>query len=212
MATINPKLLDVLLAAYQPCAGFYHACTSMRWDPASGYVPRGFYGATGSLEEVKLVLVGAEPGDPHSGESHAAEEPSAQFQSAYNYAGQCFHSGTDLYHRNMRLVLEMCWPDETFEQHMRKTWITDSVLCSAQMEGGRVPAIVTRECRSRYLQRQLALFPDAVVVALGNKAYQRLAGYPGIIKAFAVAPPGCNRRDARESWSDVARAVRARAT
>ena len=159
------------------------------------------------------MLVGAEPGDPHKGESHLATgSPRARLESAYAYATECFRSGKDLYHRNMRYILERAWPRETFDEHLRKVWITDAVLCSAAREGGHVPRVVARECRDRYLEAQLALFPTALVVALGRKAQKRLAGYPGVMEASTVAPPGCNIfPGARASWDKVARLVQQRA-
>lgn len=212
MPRLIPALEAVLLPAYAPCMEFAEACRDMCWAPATGHVPRGFCGATSSLSEVQLVLVGAEPGDPHKGENYPAGAPPVdQLQSAYAYAYECFRSGKDLYHQNMRHILELCWPDESFEQHMRKAWITDSVLCSAAVEGGPVPTNVARACRRRYLDTQIALFPRATVVALGRKAHGRLAGQPGVIRAFAVAPPGCNFRKAQESWHAVACVVRSRA-
>jgi hypothetical protein len=108
----------------------------MRWAPDEGHVPRGFCGAGGTLEEVRLVLVVAEPGDPHAGERHGAN-PAAEgrLDSAYAYAYECFKSGKDLFHRNVRLILNLCWPDIDFDEQMRRTWITESVLCSARTEG-----------------------------------------------------------------------------
>jgi len=209
---LTPALETVLLPAYAPCIEFAEACRNMCWAPAAGHVPRGFCGATGSLSEVQLVLVGAEPGDPHKGENHLAGATRVgRLQSAHTYAYENFRSGKDLYHRNMRHILELCWPDESFEQHMRKAWITDSVLCSAAVEGAPVPMNVAHVCRQRYLDAQLALFPRATVVALGHKAYKRLAGPREVIRAFAAAPPGCNFHGARESWHEVARVVRSRA-
>jgi len=51
-----------------------------------------------------------------------------------------------------------------------------------------------------------------VVVALGRKAALRLrnAGVEQFIVAAAAAPPGCNRKEACESWGVVARAVHER--
>ena len=106
--------------------------------------------------------------------------------------------------------MSLCWPDASFEQHMRRVWITDSVLCSAEVEGGSVPRPAAVECRSRYLEAQLNLFPNATVAALGRKACRRLAGRRGVLQAFAVAPPGCNFRGARPSWEAIARSVRER--
>jgi hypothetical protein len=130
--------------------------------------------------------------------------------SAYRHASGCLESGTDLFHRNLRRFLTLCWPGETLEEQLRKTWLTDTVLCSAAREGGSVPTVVKRECRARYLEAQLSMFPGAVIVALGKKAERRLTGIPGVVIAGSVAPPGCNRPEVRKSWVTAARAVRRR--
>lgn len=127
--------------------------------------------------------------------------------SAYVY--RCFRDGQDLFHRNVRLILDWCFPDLPFDEQLRRTWITDSVLCSARVESGDVRKAVWESCRRRYLEAQLALVPGAVVAALGGKAFKRMRGIPGVIKASAAAPPGCNFKGARESWEAIAAAVRA---
>jgi hypothetical protein len=211
VARLHPQLQRVLLPAYAPCLAFAGVCRRMRWAPARGHVPRGFCGASGALKEVQLVLVTAEPGNPHPGEQHLAQgTPAERLASAYRYATECLRSGKDLFHRNLRQFLALCWPHDTFDQHLRKTWLTDAVLCSAAREGGSVPRAVERECRTRYLEAQLALFPGAVIVALGGKAERRLAGIPGVVAARSVAPSGCNRRDAKESWAAAVRVLHER--
>jgi hypothetical protein len=82
------------------------------------------------------------------------------------------------------------------------------VLCSAVTEGGRVPAAVSRECRARYLEAQLRLFPKATVVALRTKAQQRLRRWPNLVSAYSVAPPGCNHRRARKTWNAIPESLR----
>ena len=207
--TLNPELHRLLLPAYRPCRNFSGACREMRWNPPAGHVPRGFCGATGELSEVVLVLVTAEPGDPHDQESHPADTEAA-VRSTFEYAYRCYQNGKDQYHRNIRAILDLCFPDRSFDEHMRRTWMTESVLCSATKEGASVRGPVERACRVGYLDPQLDLFPSAVVAALGGKAAKRLRGR-AFISAFAAAPPGCNFRGARESWEAIARAVRARA-
>lgn len=206
MPILNPRLRQMLLAAYGPCPEFGGACHDMRWNPTAGHVPRGFCGATGELSEVALVLVVAEPGDPHDAEAHPAE-PEAALESTYAYSYRCFRDGKDHYHRNVRAILNLCFPGQTFDEQMRRAWMTESVLCSAPKEGGSVRSVVGKACRSRYLERQLSLFPTAVVAALGSKAQARLKGL-SFIAAAAAAPPGCNFRGARESWEAAAVAVR----
>lgn len=203
---MNPTLESILAPAYTPCAEFSRACKEMRWLPEFGHVPRGFLGAEGALEEVELVLVFAEPGDPHDGEMHEGQ------QTAYSYATTCFASGKDQFHRNVRKILNLCWPHLSFEQQMRKAWLTESVLCSARREGGGVSAAASRACGRRYLLPQLDLFQHALVVALGSKAQNRLIslGYTKFIAAFAAAPPGCNRPEAAASWEQISLQLHAR--
>ncbi len=141
----------------------------------------------------------AEPGDPHLGERHTGLE------SAYEYATLGFGGGKDLFHRNVLKILSMCWPELSFEQQLRKAWLTESVLCSARKEGGSVSVAASRACGRRYLLAQLAEYPSALVVALGKKAQSRLLalGFRSFLPVFAAAPPGCNRREALASWAKI---------
>ncbi len=205
----NSKLLDVLEPAFAPCPGFSNTCAQMTWNPRAGHVPRGFVGAVGALEDVQLVLVFAEPGDPHDRESYPeGASPREILEKACTYAYNAFVSGKDLFHRNVGYILDACWPSLSLEAQLRHVWLTESVLCSASVECGRVPAATTRACRVRYLEAQLELLPNATVAALGGKAKERLRGWPKVKAASSVAPPGCNFRNARRSWNDVISAVR----
>ena len=203
---LNTSISMILAPAYKPCPGFLSSCNEMRWQPGNGHVPRGFTGASGELDEIELILIFAEPGDPHEHETHS------NMNSAYDYATECFKHGKDLFHRNVRFILDKCWPDLNFDQQMRKVWLTDSVLCSAKVECGSVSSSASHECVKRYLIPQLQLLPNALVVALGNKAQNRLkaAGYFNFRSAVAAAPPGCNRRNARTSWEQIATEIKNR--
>jgi len=171
----------------------------MRWNPSQGHVPRGFLGAAGALSEVELVLVFAEPGDPHESETHEG------LTSAYRYATYAFETGKDQFRRNVRTILDSCWPGLSFVDQMKKVWMTESVLCSATKEGGSVSVAAASECGRRYLAKQLELLPHALVVALGSKAQKRLRsiGFTKFLPAFAVAPPWCNFFRAQESWDRI---------
>jgi hypothetical protein len=68
-------------------------------------VPRGFRGASGTLEEIELVLVFAEPGDPHSGETHRG------ISSTYKYSTSTVEIGTDQFHRNVTAVRTLNVPN-----------------------------------------------------------------------------------------------------
>jgi hypothetical protein len=197
-------LRNVLEPAFHPCSSLTSDCSDMRWAPERGHVPRGFHGAYGRPSEVEAIFVFAEPGDPHTGEVHTG------LDSAYAFAGTAFTEGTDLFHRNVRFILDLCWPAESLESQMRKVWLTESVLCAAKIEGGVIPKQSTLACGNRYLRGQLAVFPQAVVVALGNKAQNRLRaiGITNFLSAYAAAPPGCNFTAAIPSWRRVADIIR----
>jgi hypothetical protein len=63
----------------------------MRWNPKAGHVPRGFCGAISTPDDVKLVLITAEPGDPHAEENHEDNRTvNGRFNSATNYVWNCY--------------------------------------------------------------------------------------------------------------------------
>jgi hypothetical protein len=198
------ELLDVLKPAYAPCPHFQGACSGCaKWNPGTGHIPRGFAGALGRLDEVRLVLLVAEPGDPQPDETYTASADSkTMLEACCKYVLAQFAQGRNQFHRNIRSILDGCWPSLSFQEQMRRTWITETYLCSAPEEGGSVPSKAVRAC-SCYLQAQLKLLKNCRIVALGGKAQQRASGFPGIFKAVAVAPPGCNKACARASWDSI---------
>jgi hypothetical protein len=204
------ELRELLLPAYAPCTHFGGACAGVaRWEPEKGHVPRGFFGALGFLDEVELVLVAAEPGDPLSGETHEGTDPADFLDKCAEKVYGMFDPPATLFHRNIRTILDACFPKFDFSQQMRRTWITDAYLCSAPEEGGSVRAASWRTCSRNYLLPQLRLLRDRKIVALGRKAEQRMRGFDGpFLYAGAVAPPGCNRPDVRESWTRIPQYLR----
>jgi hypothetical protein len=203
MTQINTHLARILEPAYRPCTAFSGPCREMRWDPSAGHVPRGFVGAAGSLAEIELVLVVAEPGDPHEGESHEG------LATAYEYAVGALEARKERFHGNIRNILDACWRGLPFEQQLAKVWVTESVLCSAKREGARVTSAAATECGRRYLSAQLKLLAHALAVALGAKAEERLRaiGFENFVRASAAAPPGCNFKGARQSWVRIAEII-----
>jgi len=199
---INKALKNCLDPAY-PCIDFECACVEMHKNREICNMPRGFCGGTGSLEEVELVLVFSEPGDPYKG-----EKPN-DFESAYENTMNSFRNSEGQFHKNVRKILYSCWPslssDDKFDQIMRKVWLTESVLCSAQIQGGYVPVGVSRACGCHYLSPQLLLFPNALIVALGSKPKNRLVdiGFCDFFPAGSAAPSGCNKHDAIESRNKI---------
>ena len=206
-----PELQGILREALAPSPGITDKCRGYRrWDPEHGHIPRGCLGATGHRDEVRLVIIAAEPGDPHAEEKYPATATPGEYLQLFTaHAYNCFAHSRDRYHANVRCLLSACFPGLTFDEQLRRVWITESCLCSAEKEGGSIPVKVTRCCADRYLKKQLALFPDAVLAAFSTKAVRRSSQLGFRVLDFgALAPPGCNRKEGRESWEMVERAVK----
>jgi len=211
-------LADILLPAFTPCHNFAGPCMHVAtWNPDTGHVPRGFVGALGESHEVQLVLLTAEPGDPLAGERYDGEDPAALLKStcelAYGILSICqdVRDRNLIFHRNVRRLLDLCWPGATVAEQLRRTWIVDSYLCSAPVESGPVVRASWSACTRDYLRPQLDALPEALVVALGGKAHQRARSL-GVhaSRAYSVAPPGANRKAAVGSWEAVAAEVHRR--
>jgi hypothetical protein len=202
---MNEQIKKILSAAYGPCPGFSDECQGeMRWAPLKGHAPRGFCGGEGQLGDIEVIFVFAEPGDPLSDESHPS------IDDAISCARDFFENGIDLMHKNVRFVMDLLWPDMSFDEQMKKCLFTDSVLCSAPVERGAVSWTVEQACVKRYFLPLLELLPNAKVIAFGRKAQNRLSsgGFVDYISARAVAPPEGNKPQARESWIEAVQVLR----
>jgi len=197
---LNQDLKQCLKKAYDRCIKFQDDCVDMCWNPSIGHIPRGFCGASGDLKEVELVLVFAEPGKPKRGDLPT------DFESAYECTMNAFRTPKYKFHKNVRMILNMCWPPSSFnfDEQMRKVWLTESVLCSAKEVCGSVSPDTSNACGERYLRKQLLLFPNALIVALGKKAQNRMDDLQ--ISYFSVhhpAPPEGNKPRAISSWEKI---------
>ncbi len=187
----------------------------MRWKPDEGHVPRGFIGAFGTLNEVEVVIVTAEPGEPLDDETQVIEHLSAEERvhhiCRFTYdqlVGRVPHAHD--YHPNMRYILDQIWPELPLDEQLTKTWIAESVLCSAPRSGGEVPQLIEATCRGSYLDQQLALLPGRLVVALGGKAKARLVGEYFASGYHPSATHGKTQKErAKESWRAAAKQIRA---
>ena len=183
-------LEDLLINAYRPCVGLLRACKNhVVWIPSEGYIPRGYFGAEGDINEVELVLVLAEPGTPFKGESYCQSGPleilKVQRQSCTDISGSIFHD-------NLLKILKYCFPGYSVELIMKKTWITESVLCSTPIDrgaNGNIPACVEKECGNRFLAKQRVIFENAFWVTVGGKPKARLASL-NIKTDFHIHHPG----------------------
>ncbi len=170
------ELEDILVKAYQPCEGFKAVCKGFTvWEPENGHVPRGYFGAEGKLEEVILVIVLAEPGDPFSGEKYTVSDAETMLRDHEKPCVELSGPKLGIY---LNEILVRCFPNESIPEIMRKVWITESVLCSTPKgvsSTGSMPKSVEMECGSRYLKKQREIFKNAFWVAAGDKAEKRLA-------------------------------------
>lgn len=203
---INEKLREILEPAYAPCKEFGGICQGMSWRPLCGHAPRGYFGALGKLEEVELILVFAEPGNPYSDEEYEGVD------SVFELMGKFFHNSQDKFHCNVRTILDYCWHGLCLEEQFSKVWMTESVLCSAQRETGSIHKPICTACGFNYLKPQIELFPNALVAALGNKAQDRLSwiGVSNYIDGSSPAEPEGNKHRAKESWKIIAEEVKKR--
>ncbi len=212
------ELTAILLPAYTACAGKVKSCPCGRGlDPANGYIPRGFGGGLGKLSEIALILVTAEPGNPERDGSQRyeskipiklIEESGAGFFGAVHEAD----SEERTFHGSIKMILNECWPDlkGDLEKQLKRTWITPSVLCSADLSCGPIPQIQEQTCAEKFLRLQLQALPNRFVVALGGKAERRMraASLPVSFPASAAGKPECLKDRARQSWIDVGKAFR----
>ncbi len=207
-------IIEILRPSLQPCPALTSTCANaVTWDAARGLVPRGWLGAIGAVDDVKLVLVTAEPGDPADGTDYGGMDCGRLLGELHRFAIDALardilrREGRPApFHRNLRVILDLCWPDLRLHEQLVRTWITPAVLCSARVSGGAVPRSVESACATRYLSRELQAFPRAFVVALGGKAAARLrlAGRPADI---CVQHPSARHKPHREaSWRSAGEA------
>lgn len=203
------ELRQVFQDAY-PCQHLRGACTGMCYKPELGHLPRGYTGALGKLREVELVLILAEPGNPPPGQEvypAKADTPSRIVEVASGVAVALADESSS-FHKNLRIILNACWPSASLKDQLRKTWITESVLCSARKSTGHIPRPSELACTDSYLRKQLALLPGRYIVTLGRKAAQRvyLLGIRPDFEAAAPGRPGGNTQKARNSWKSLGKA------
>ena len=206
----DDRILSVMLDAYQPCLNF-GTCREAKWEPERGHVPRGILGATGDPADVEAVMVFSEPGHPLPGEGHDATlAPRDLLQSSMQHTYSCYSTGIDQFHRNVRWFLSELHPNLTFDEQLRRVWLTEGRLCSIDDEIGRT---TDRACASRYLVRQIKILSRATVVAFGGKAQHYLRGIGvNFVSAYAMSPPGANFPQARPTWQAAIEKIRDRRT
>ncbi len=203
------ELVAIFAEAY-PCRHLCSACSQIRYDPIHGHIPRGYCGGFGRLEDIELVLILAEPGNPPPGQEtyDKKSEPDAYVLDIANGVFGAIKSGDSAFHRNIASILNECWPQHTIEEQLKRTWITESVLCSAKIACAKIPRVSEQACGVQYLKKQLDLLSGRFVATLGRKAAQRIARLEIEPNFEAAAPglPGGNTQKSRLSWKRLGKA------
>ena len=169
---LPPTLAAILNPAYR-CPHLDGDCRDLEWKPERGFVPRGYFGAPCSVSDIELVIVLAEPSNPVGSENYPWIPSCRDIASAM---ADCMtkrflnRDPHDVFSRNLATIIQYCWTPLDLKTAIQHTWVTESVLCSAQSPCDPIPRDAEKTCANNYLVRQLRLFPTAFLVALGRKA------------------------------------------
>ena len=181
-------------------ATFRSLCTAhgLPWAPTAGYEPRWYNGPP--PERVEVLFLMAEPGAITSTEAQNLK-PAVEWQpwiGAKNLRLQ-----ETYWLENLRTLCRHVWPENTEAEMDARVggsctfWM--SLPPGAQTD--LIPSPLLHYFLDRYLPRLLALFPDAVVLAAGAKARERLRSIGVVAEScWAFTRPGCLQPRARESW------------
>jgi hypothetical protein len=205
---MSGRMRKILQSAYEPCAGFSGVCKShCTWDPKKGHVPRGFYAM--NEDRAELIIVTAEPGDPAQDEVYNTEIDlyQAATENFLNFAVRLNlkrNGKTAPFHRNMKKIVDLFYPDQVFEDALEKIIFTNAVLCSAPVSGGVLPKEVEKYCGERYLKEVTDQFNDAFILALGGKAQRRMRAVGISFDAAAHHPSAYPSTNPEISWKSAA--------
>ena len=164
MTTPNRKLVEILRPAYR-CTSFDDACRgTATWKPNFGYVPRGFVGALGTIDEVVVVILSDRPSNPFPQEEYSTPD---ELEQTSRFTFHCLQDGTDReFHTNLGYFLDLLFPDlrHDLKSQLRKAWVSNSYLCSAD----KVSVREWEVCVNKYLAPQLELLCGRPVIAFGS--------------------------------------------
>ncbi len=208
----NTELRKILEPAYQPCVHLIcGVCKDVcAWQPNRGLVPRGFGGANATADMVRLVLVTSEPGDPGDDEKYAGSagdmmSTAMDYRFKYLSRGGLRRNGRgEPFTQNLLAILDLCWPGLHLDRQLERTWLTNSVKCSAPESGGDFTRAIEKVCVDTYLKKELALFPHAFVIALGWKAAYRLRRTGVRCDITAKHPSARPVSNPKDSWRAAA--------
>ena len=204
---VPQEVRTILKEIYEGCVDGRCPC-GLEFDPKEGLVPRGVAGAEGGCDAVELVVVGINPGRPKGDEparyakawSDSSASPDMQIDRLIDattnwtdspYAGKK-DKGRGQYHKNLNKYLRCCLGvNDKAEDILDRVYFTELVKCSTDGKEVFSPKYrrATRTCATRWLAKELLLFPNKPVVALGMDTYKALCLWDGGKKVFYLPHP-----------------------
>lgn len=191
-------------------------------DYSAGERPRHFAGALDTPERVELLLLTAEPGSrPYDWERGRPTDawlddvtsdglgrrgghpfvydPAHVFDARYEDTSHAVQPA---------MFLAQVWPELSVEERMARTVVANSFWMQATYSTDNVPRPAEREF-APILAGFVDLFPNAIVVAAGNKPRDRLKlASRRAVHMRALFGPGYTRGDAAASRASAAAMVR----
>jgi hypothetical protein len=178
---------------------FKDLCEShgLPWAPEEGFEPRGYNGPDPA--EVRVLYVSAEPG-PITEEEKLDLLPAVTQHSWMEFDTR---QSQHYWRENLFSLCQSIWPEDTAEN-------MDKYLAGAQAfwmspPSGDATAKISRELEDyfseKYFYRLLDMMPNAVVLAAGGKAQERLKRM-GVdyVKCASFMRPGCNADKNKATW------------
>ena len=168
--------MKILRWAYGPCCGFGGACSgTAKWKPECGHVPRGFVGALGRIREIKVVILLDKPGQPFWDEEYLGKSKLAKLKQTSKFTFSAIEDEASPFQKRLKYLLNYLFLDiqDQLDLQLRKTWITETYLCSIRPSKKDAPPLAKQECVDRYLAPQLDLLSERPVIALGGIAYKQ---------------------------------------
>ena len=150
-------------------------CTGVRNDQENGYYPRAFFLEPGDAQEIKVAIIGKNPGNATCLEREfykAMAERNADNIATYKDCLRIWRSISEdaAYFRRPRHLLK-----EIGLEASGILW-AEIVFCE---KSNPIPKETFRKCRLRYLEKIAGLLQKGTyVICLGGRAYEHIKGLP----------------------------------
>lgn len=175
---MDPRLTDFYSSVVR-CPNTHLECPGIRNEPHAGWPPRGFY-TEAPPEDVRLLLVGKNPGHPISVETAGAYRDLSATQLALKtqeLAAQAFDGtiqmqkhdrGSGRFHKRIRSYVSFLL-DLPEQEIFRHCAITNLVKCSTFGEQDRLQLKTLENCFSRHFLHEVELYSPVALIAFGRE-------------------------------------------